>query len=86
VFKRILVAVDGSRHATKAAEAAIALARQTDAKLFIISVAARSDPEEELWQLVENEHLTRSLDIAIEESVQVLLADVEQAARAAGLN
>jgi nucleotide-binding universal stress UspA family protein len=88
MFTKILVAIDGSDHASRAGVAAIWLAKQLDAKLFIISVAARPDPqtEEELKQFVQSERPSRSLeDLAIEEAVQGVLSGMERVARAAGL-
>jgi nucleotide-binding universal stress UspA family protein len=86
MFKRILVAVDGSEQAARAAEAAIDLARRYSAKLYITAVAEWQDArtDEELERFLEIEHLSKE-DFVIAESVKDILEDVKNLARAAGL-
>ena len=57
MYKRIVVAVDGSDHAVKAVEAAGALAHQFDAKLTICHVKQDGPIPDGLSQMLEAEHV-----------------------------
>lgn len=60
MFKTIVVAVDGSKHAMKAAMAAIDLAKHHDSKLHALTVrySRPSAVDDELKRFMEIEHLT----------------------------
>jgi nucleotide-binding universal stress UspA family protein len=88
MFKRILVAVDGSAHAAKAADAAIDLAARYGAKLYAIAVGEPPGEamQQQLKRFIETENIPRTLeDMVIEEAVQGGLAGVEEKAKAAGV-
>jgi nucleotide-binding universal stress UspA family protein len=56
MFKRILAAIDGSEHSTKAAEVAIELARTYGSDLTLLHVTRKLDLPDQL-----KEYLSRSI-------------------------
>ena len=56
MFKRILVATDGSRHAAKAVETASDLAVTCDAEMIVLHVLLHGRPLSEIRQLAETEY------------------------------
>jgi nucleotide-binding universal stress UspA family protein len=77
-YKRILVPVDGSDTSTKALVAALQLARDTGARVRVLSVL------DELAYFTGYEHSDQVLQAARQESARVLASAVEQA-KAAGI-
>lgn len=57
MFKKILVATDGSSHAAKAAKLASGLAKSHDAEMVIVHVLQHGGVPDNIRQIVENEHL-----------------------------
>ena len=57
MFKKILVATDGSSHANKALDVAGNLAKSHDAALVIVHVIQHGRLPDNVRQMVENEHL-----------------------------
>lgn len=87
MFGNILVAVDGSKQARRAAVAAIEIAGRFDARLTVISVAAERSTQidAELRRFMEVEHLDRLPDEAIDAARARLLEHVKDHARKKGL-
>jgi nucleotide-binding universal stress UspA family protein len=60
MFSNLLVASDGSEHATRAVDVAIDLAQNYKAKLHIVHVLTRDIPSKDLEHMIEAEHLDDS--------------------------
>lgn len=77
MFNKILVATDGSSHATKALELAGNLAKIHEASLVIVHVIQHGRVPEGIRRMVENEHLieqTRESTSRLSESARGLVA------------
>ncbi len=85
MFKRILAPIDGSEHSTKAAEAAIELARTFKAELILLHVARQYDLPDQLKDYIKAEHLTAHDMLAIDEATRRVIADVKADAEKIGL-
>ena len=57
MFSNIVLATDGSSHATKALQIAIDLTKKYEAQLTLVHVLNHDHPSEELVRMVESEHL-----------------------------
>ena len=57
MFSHIVVAIDGSAHAARALETALALTRQFSGELTLVHVLTHDHPDEALERMVEVEHL-----------------------------
>ncbi|MDJ0942339.1 MAG: universal stress protein [Kiloniellales bacterium] len=63
MFKTILVPVDGSDHATKAADLATDLARTYGAKLVLLHVTLQGEAPAQLRRLAEIEHFVEAAEV-----------------------
>jgi nucleotide-binding universal stress UspA family protein len=87
-FKIILVALDGSKHATSTAAAAIDLARHCDAKLVILHVVAPifdGRVRNELANLARMEHREQTEYEMLQGYGQDIVQSAEQSARQSGV-
>ena len=57
MFSKILLATDGSRHASNALDIAIDMALKYDSELTIVHVLTHDHPSEEMERMIEVEHL-----------------------------
>lgn len=57
MFKKVLIATDGSEHATKAVGIGADIASKYDAEVLLVHVLMRHEVSEDLKRLVEIEHL-----------------------------
>jgi nucleotide-binding universal stress UspA family protein len=85
MFKRILVPIDGSTHAMKAAEMAIELARTFKADLTLLHVARKFDLPDQLKDYIKAEHLTAHDMLAIDEATKRVIADIRVSAESRGI-
>ncbi|MEX1205340.1 MAG: universal stress protein [Dongiaceae bacterium] len=87
MFKHILVAVDGSRHAMKAAVNGVDLALKYGSKLQFLMVTKKppADVSEKLRHYMEIEGLTGTPEDLIDDRTKETLAQAEEHARKKGL-
>jgi len=85
MFKRILVPLDGSAHAMKAAEAAIELSRAFDGELILLHVTRMLELPDQLKSYIKDEHLAREGLLAIDEATKRVMADIQKSAEARGV-
>lgn len=88
MFRRILLAVDGSKHAMRAAVAAIDLAQQYGSALDVITVVKKPSTEisEQLRHYMAVENIPATLEEMVDRRSQEILAQVEDHARKKGLS
>jgi nucleotide-binding universal stress UspA family protein len=87
MFKNILVPVDGSKHANRAAVIATDLAQRYKSRLQFITVTKKVPPRisVELRHYMEIENLTGSPDELVSDTVAEILAEAEKHARKKGV-
>lgn len=87
MFKSILVALDGSKHAKRAAAVAIDLAQRYGSRVHFITVTKKPPARlsEELQRYMEVEQLKGSADALITEVARGILAEAEKHARSKGV-
>lgn len=87
MFRHILLAVDGSKHAMRAAVAAIELAQRYDSELEVITVVKKPSAEisEQLRHYMEVENVPATLEEMIDRRSREILDQVEEHARKKGL-
>jgi nucleotide-binding universal stress UspA family protein len=87
MFKNILVALDGSKHAKRAAVVATDLAQRYRSRLRFITVTKKAPPRisEELRHYMEIESLTGSPEELVSDAVTKILSDAEKHARKKGI-
>jgi nucleotide-binding universal stress UspA family protein len=85
MFKRILAAIDGSEHSTKAAAVAVELARTYGADLTLLHVTRKLDLPDQLKEYLKSEHLSRDDLPALDEATKRIIDDVRIKAEAQGL-
>lgn len=87
MFRHILVAVDGSKHAMRAAVAAVDLAQRYGSALDVITVVKRPSAEisEQLRHYMEVENIPATLDEMVDRRSREILVQVEEHAQKKGL-
>src|SRR5262249_8102209 len=87
MFKTIVLAVDGSKHAMKAAAAAIDLATEQGSKLHALTVryGRSASVDEELRRFMEIEHLPQVREDMVEDESSKLLRFVREKASDKGV-
>lgn len=87
MFRHILVAVDGSKHAMRAAVAAIDVAQQYGSTLEVVTVVKKPSTEisEQLRHYMEVENIPSTLDELVDRRSQEILTQVEEHALKKGL-
>ena len=87
MFKNILVALDGSKHAKRAVIVATDLAQRYKSRLQFLTVTKKA-PDRisgELRHYMEIEHLTGTPDVLVSDAVKKILAEAERHARNKGV-
>ena len=85
MFKRILVAIDGSAHSMKAAETAIELARTYDTDLTFLHVTTKLNLPDQLRDYLKGEQLAGQDLLAIDDATRRIVADIRAKAEARGV-
>ena len=87
MFKNILVALDGSKHAKRAAVVATDLAQRYGSRLQFITVTKKPPARvsEELQRYMEVEQLKGTPDVLVSDVVKSILAEAEKHARNKGI-
>jgi len=85
MFKRILVPIDGSAHAMKAAEMAIGLARTYGTELTFLHVTTKLNLPDQLKDYLRGEQLAGQDLLAIDEATKRVIADISVRAEADGV-
>jgi nucleotide-binding universal stress UspA family protein len=85
MFNTILVAVDGSDHAARAAEVGIDLAKRYDAELLVLSVYRHHSQLESTHSLVRTREIPESPDATLSALARDAVNWVADKARQAGL-
>ena len=88
MFRHILVADDGSKHAMRAAVAAIDLAHRYGSELEVLTVVKKPSAEisEQLRHYMEVENIPATLDEMVDRRSHEILDQVEEHARKKGLD
>jgi nucleotide-binding universal stress UspA family protein len=85
MHKKILVGLDGSNHGIQAAEAAIALAKTSDAELHLLTVTRPYKVSEKLRQFLEAENLLGEPKYVMDEMTSSIISRAEELAIQAGV-
>lgn len=87
MFRNIVVALDGSKHAKRAAVLATDMAQRYKSKLQFITVTKKPPTRlsDELRHYMEIEHLTGTPEELVSDAVEKVLADAEKHARKKGV-
>lgn len=87
MFRHILVAVDGSKHAMRAAVAAIDMAQRYESELQVLTVVKKPSAEisEQLRHYMEVENIPATLEEMVDRRSREILEQVEEHARKKGL-
>lgn len=87
MFKNIVVALDGSKHAKRAAVVATDMAQRYKSKLQFVTVTKKPPTRlsDELRHYMEIEHLTGTPEELVSDAVEKVLADAEKHARKKGV-
>ena len=85
MFKRILVAIDGSAHSMKAAETGIQLARTYDTDLTFLHVTTKLNLPDQLRDYLKGEQLAGQDLLAIDDATRRVVADISARAETEGV-
>jgi nucleotide-binding universal stress UspA family protein len=85
MHKKILVGLDGSKHAVEAAQEAIALAKTSDAELHLLTVTRPYKVSPKLRQFLEAENLLGEPKYVMDEMTSRIISAAKELALNAGL-
>jgi len=85
MHKKILVGLDGSKHAVAAAQEAIALAKTSDAELHLLTVTRPYKVSPKLRQFLEAENLLGEPKYVMDEMTSSIISAAKELALNAGL-
>jgi nucleotide-binding universal stress UspA family protein len=85
MFKRILVPVDGSKHARRAVDAAAELSKQHESTIFLLHVIRNMSLPREILKMVESGEVTESRKEILEDSAAIILETAQERLAEAGI-
>ena len=85
MHKKILVGLDGSKHAIEAAQEAIALAKASDAELHLLTVTRPYKVSAKLRQFLEAENLLGEPKYVMDEMTSSIISAAKELASNAGV-
>jgi len=85
MHKKILVGLDGSKHAIEAAQEAIALAKASDAELHLLTVTRPYKVSAKLRQFLEAENLLGEPKYVMDEMTSSIISAAKELATNAGV-
>jgi nucleotide-binding universal stress UspA family protein len=85
MFKKILVGLDGSPHALKAAEVAAELAAREDSELHLLTVTRPYKVTPELRKYLQAENLLGEPKYVMDEMTNAIVAEAKKIASGAGI-
>jgi len=86
MFKKILVAVDGSSHSKRAIDAAIDLVKRYQASVLLLHVIRDFSLPKELLEMISAGEVTASRKEILEDSAEIILGDAREKFQEAGLS
>ena len=86
MFKKILVAVDGSSHSKRAIDAAIDLTKRYQASVLLLHVIRDFSLPKELLEMISAGEVTASRREILENSAEIILGDAREKFQEAGLS
>lgn len=86
MFKKILVAVDGSSHSKRAIDAAIDLTKHYQASVLLLHVIRDFSLPKELIEMISAGEVTASRREILEDSAEIMLGDARGKFQEAGLS
>ena len=85
MYKRILVGLDGSGNALRAATAAAEMAREHDAELHIVTATRPYKVSPELQRFLQAENLLGEPKYVLDEMTKAIIGEAEEMARRVGV-
>ena len=85
MYKKILVGLDGSSHAVEAAQAAVEVAKISDAELHLLTVTRPYKVSAKLRQFLEAENLLGEPKYVMDDMTNSIVTEAEDIASKAGL-
>ncbi len=86
MFKKILVAVDGSSHSKRAIDAAIDLTKRYQASVLLLHVIRDFSLPKELLEMISAGEVTASRREILENSAEIILGDAREKFQEVGLS
>ena len=84
MFKKILVAVDGSRYSTDAVETAVKLAKQNEAAVILLHVIRDLSLPKEILEMIAKGEVTESRMELLQDSAEIILDSAKKKFTQAG--
>jgi nucleotide-binding universal stress UspA family protein len=84
MFKKILIAVDGSRYSTHAVETAVNLAKQNEAEVILLHVIRNLSLPKELMEMIATGEVTESRMELLQDSAEIILDGAKEKFTQAG--
>ncbi len=85
MFKRILVPLDGSRHSSRAIDAAAEMAKLHDASIFLLHVIRNMALPKEILAMIRAGEVTQSRMEILEDSAEIILENAQEKLEQAGI-
>ncbi len=85
MFKKILVAVDGSKNANRAVDAAVDLATRYQASALLLHVIRNMSLPQEIWDMISAGEVTESRLEILQDSAEIILENAREKFQQAGI-